>query len=97
MSPSLDGRGQGRVTDNVPPYHFQNTRWILKYIVVPESQHREALAVKPGIPCCIANVIGVLPAIQFDDKLLVKRHEIHNIFPYRFLPPELDPFHLFGL
>ena len=72
------GKGEGggsqehrRVICDIPPYHFQNTRRILKHMSFSRnSQHSEALAVKPAIPCCIADVPGVLPTIKFDDKPL---------------------------
>ncbi len=82
------------MTYDTSSYLFQNPVKIFKYLIVPEPQHFKALRAKPGISPGITHIIGVLAAIQFNDKLPVKRREVHNVLPDGFLSSELDPFHL---
>jgi len=62
----------------------------LQDIVVPEPQHRVALATQPVIPAAICHALGVLPTVNLNDQLAVETNEIDYIRSDRRLPLELQ-------
>jgi hypothetical protein len=62
---------------------------VLENVVVPESQ--DAIAVRLEIPgaCFIRPMVGVLPAVGFDDKLELMAGEIGEVRADRRLTPEV--------
>lgn len=72
-------------------YLFQYTLHLLHDFIIPETQHRIALAAQPiithSIICCL---FGVLPAIKLNDQAMFHAYEIHNIAAHRFLTLEFQ-------
>jgi hypothetical protein len=70
-------------------YHFKHTLGIRQNIVVPESQYTKSLAPQVVIAHFVAQVLGVLPAIDLDNQPAAKAGKVNDIWPDRHLSLEL--------
>ena len=69
----------------------QNAFEVVHNVVVPEAKDAESLIIKPGIPHAILILLlGMLTAIELNDKAFFKTDEIYNIGSERLLPFEFQ-------
>ena len=68
--------------------HFQHAVAIAQHVVIPEAEHAIAFRREPSVAFGITRVLGVLPAIDFDDEALVMADKINRKTADRCLPPE---------
>jgi hypothetical protein len=71
--------------------HFADAFRMTQDIIIPEAQHPEAAASKPGIPGSIHCCAGVLPAIDLDDQVCLDTGEVNDIRPNRQLASKSVP------
>ena len=64
---------------------------ILHDVVVPESQNAKAMFGEPSIAGGVASALGVLAAIDLDDKALLSTDKIDDVRSNRFLANEFEP------
>lgn len=70
---------------------------IFKHVIVPKSQHSEAIKVEKPVPFFIFLPGGsVLSAIEFDYQSLFKADEIDDVAVDGLLSPEFISYHLFS-
>ena len=70
-------------------YRFHDTVCVLHDIVVPESDHAEAMSTEPFVAYgVIASRFVMLSAVDFDDYPHFQAHEIDNVASNGKLAPE---------
>lgn len=68
-------------------YSFENLLRILKYIIIPESQHRKPFAFQPSVSLFVVFFLfQMLTAVNLNYKISLKTYKIHYVIPEGFLP-----------
>jgi hypothetical protein len=69
---------------------FEHCIRIGEHLVVPKSHHAKPQTLQKNgpLPICI-HVLQVLAAVKFDDQAMVHTTEIHDVWSYGILAPEL--------
>jgi hypothetical protein len=69
---------------------LQDSLKIFQHFIVPESNDVESLALKDsGVQNIVGCALVVLPAVEFDDQLLLDAGEVHDVFVDNDLAAEL--------
>jgi hypothetical protein len=68
---------------------FKNARQIMQNVIVPESQDAIVVVSEPFVANDVTPTIGLLPALNFDNKAGVATDEVNGIWPNRLLPDKL--------
>jgi hypothetical protein len=69
-------------------YRFQDTVAITQHVVIPEAENPITLRRQPPIALDIAGILGVLAAIDLDDKASLMANEIDDEATDQSLPPK---------
>jgi len=64
---------------------------VSQYVVVPEPQDTKATLDQPSVADGVASALGVLAAIDLDDKALLSTDKIDDVRSNRFLANEFEP------
>ena len=65
---------------------------ILQHRIIPESQNTKSVLSQIARPFFIGvRILGMLPAVQFNDYFVLDAAEVRNKGPNRMLPPKLRP------
>ena len=71
------------------PNRLENTVHVIKYLIVPESQHaKPGLLQKDRTFSICFNVFSVLTAVQLDNESPFQTNEVEDVIPERVLTPE---------
>jgi hypothetical protein len=67
----------------------QNARGVFQNVVIPEPQDTIALGDQIGRPPIIGSIIGMLPAIEFDNNSEPMTGEVGEVRTHRSLAPKV--------
>jgi len=68
---------------------FKHRRGLLQDFVIPKPQHPKSLRIQESRPLrIIANLFGMLPAINLNNEAALMANKIHDVGTDRFLPLE---------
>src|SRR5581483_6567333 len=71
---------------------WNRTTSVLQHLIIPEPHHAKPLIFEPTGPHAVGLIVGMLAAIDFDNKMFLEAHEIDDIFSNHRLSFELRPF-----
>ena len=77
------------------PYRILNRFDVMKYLVIPKSQHPETRAHQRCRASCIPlHVLSMLSSVHLDYKHRFQANKVKNVVSARMLPAEFETVHL---